>query len=193
MRTVIHNYINAHISALWTSARSYLRHLPYIQFASRSGFTPLILTEKVGEEMAVGNPREVEKVGKWVRELRPRRRQLPLRHLGLPPESSTSPSFLSVVWRWQLVRDLGEACTLALAFLYCPTLVCENVSQNWNSTLERSLWSSDVKLWEWSSLRCKLLYPSRLLTDVLGLFYSRQVQVSNFPLDFLTLIHFKHF
>lgn len=139
----------------------------------------------MGEEMAVGDPREVEKVGKWVRELRPRQRQLPLRHLGPPPESSTSPSFLSVVWKWQLVRDLGEARTLALAFLYCPTLVCENVSQNWNSTLERSLWSSDVKLREWSCLRCKLLYPSRLLTDVLGLFYSWQVQVSNFPLDFL--------
>ncbi len=78
--------------ALQTSVRPYLRHLPYTQFASRFGFTPLILSEKAGEEMAEGNSWEVEEVGKWVRGLGPKRRQLPLQHLGLPPESSTSPS-----------------------------------------------------------------------------------------------------
>eukprot|EP00064_Thunnus_orientalis_P014857 superscaffoldBa00002647_g14904 len=43
--------------------------------------------------MAKGISCEVEKVGKWVRGLRPKRRQLPLQHLSLPPESSTSPLF----------------------------------------------------------------------------------------------------
>ncbi|KAF3703457.1 hypothetical protein EXN66_Car019145 [Channa argus] len=42
--------------------------------------------------MAEGNSREVEEVGKWVRGLRPKRRQLPLQHLSLSPESSTVPS-----------------------------------------------------------------------------------------------------
>lgn len=78
--------------ALQTSVRPYLRHLPYTQFASRFGFTPLILSKKAGEEMVEGNSWEVEEVGKWVRGLRPKRRQLPLQHLSLPPESSTSLS-----------------------------------------------------------------------------------------------------
>lgn len=147
--------------------------------------------------MAVGNPREVEEVGKWVRGLRPRRRQLPRHRLGLPPESSTPPSLLSVVWRWQLVRDLGEA----LAFPYWPIIVCKNDSQNWSSTLERSLWSSDVILREWNGLRCELLYSSCLLTDILGLLHSQQIQLSSFPLDGLIfpelhpicrIEHFKH-
>lgn len=39
-----------------------------------------------------GDSREVEKVEKWVRGLRPKRRQLPPQHLGLSPVSSTVPS-----------------------------------------------------------------------------------------------------
>jgi len=50
--------------ALQTSVRPYLRYLPYLQFASRFGFTPLILSEKAGEEMAWGNSRDEEKGGK---------------------------------------------------------------------------------------------------------------------------------
>lgn len=70
-----------------------LRQLPYIQFASRFGFTPLILSERAGEETAKGFRVRLEEVGKWVRGLRPKRTQLPLQHLGLPADSSTSPSF----------------------------------------------------------------------------------------------------
>lgn len=87
----------------------YLRHPPYTQFASRFGFTPLILSWKLGEEMVQGDLWEVEEVGKWVRGLRPKRTQLPLQHLGLPPQCSTSP--LPPFWGVEVTVCVGLCCT----------------------------------------------------------------------------------
>lgn len=132
--------------ALQTSVRPYLRHLPYIQFASRFWFTPLILSEKAGEEMAEGNSWEVEEVGKWVRGLRPKRRQLPLQHLGLPPESSTSPSPPLRGVEVTVGEGPLRGPQIGSGLLYQPGPVCKKCSKNRNAALESFLWAGDVNL-----------------------------------------------
>lgn len=69
------------------------------------------------EEMAEGNSWEVEEVGKWVRGLRPKRRQLPPLHLGpFLPNRPCCPGLLSEVWSRQLVRDLWEGLQIGSGF-----------------------------------------------------------------------------
>lgn len=115
--------------ALQTSVRAHLRHLPYIPSASRFGFTPLILSEKAGEEVAEGNSWEVDGVGKWVRGLRPKRRQL-------PPSAPRSSSRILGVALAASLRCGGDSwwgtfessAILALTLLYQPgPEICRNL------------------------------------------------------------------
>lgn len=107
------------LRALQASVRLRLRQLPYIQFASRFGFTPLILSEGAGEEMGGGGFAWGGRGGKVGQRTRTEARTAAP---SAPPSSSwmvrVAPPPLSEVWRWQLVRDLWAACTLARALLY---------------------------------------------------------------------------
>lgn len=135
--------------ALQTSVRPYLRHLPYIQFASRFGFTPLILSEKAGEKTAEGNSREVEEVGKWVRGLRPKRRQLP----PSAPRSSSRILHVALAFSLRCAGDSWWGTYERFAdwfWLYCTSQgpVCRNVSKN------RKAASESFSLGRWCELEC---------------------------------------
>lgn len=89
------------------------------------------LEREAREEMAEGNSWEVEEVGKWVRGLGPKRRQLPPQHLGLPPVFSTLPS--SPLWGVELTVGEGPVRGLQIgSFLqYQPGTVSKAFLQEW--------------------------------------------------------------
>lgn len=97
-----------------------LRSHPVFLVPAGFRFTPSISSERVKEETAEGNSWEADEVGKWVRGLRPKRRQLPLPHPGLLLGSL--PRCPSPQSR-QLVRDLWEGRALAQPFFFLPLML----------------------------------------------------------------------
>ena len=75
-------------------------------------------------------------MGKWVRGLRPKRRQLPLYHLSLPPELSRSPS-LSLRGIKVTVGE-GPLRDQRIGLCSSTSQVCENASKNIYTPLVRS-------------------------------------------------------
>lgn len=107
------------------------------------------LEREAREDMAEGNSWEVEEVGKWVRGLRPKRRQLPPQHLGLAPESSTSPS--PPLWGVELtvgegpLRGLQIGSGFSVPARYCmQNMFLRMGTLLWRAFFWQVMWSSEL-------------------------------------------------
>lgn len=102
---------------LQTSVRPYLGHLPYIQFASRFRFTPLILSRKWERRWQRGVCVGWSRWKSGSEDSDRSEGSCPFSTLVLehsPPDHPT----LSGVRRWHLARDLWEPCRSAVTLLY---------------------------------------------------------------------------